>query len=115
MHELGVVFHVIKKVEEVAKENDLTEIKSVTLEIGEVSTVIEDYLRKCWRWSIEKKSEFLKETELIVEKIPAITYCEDCENTYSTIEYGKTCPYCGSSETYLVQGNEFSIKEIEAR
>lgn len=115
MHELGVVFHVIKKVEEVAKENDLTEIRSVTLEIGEVSTVIEDYLRKCWRWSIEKKSEFLKETELIVEKIPAITYCEDCENTYSTIEYGKTCPYCGSSETYLVQGNEFSIKEIEAR
>ena len=115
MHELGVVFHVIKKVEEVAKENDLTEIKSVTLEIGEVSTVIEDYLRKCWRWSIEKKSEFLKETELIVEKIPAITYCEDCENTYSTIEYGKTCPYCGSSETYLVQGNEFSVKEIEAR
>lgn len=115
MHELGVVFHVIKKVEEVAKENNLTEIKSVTLEIGEVSTVIEDYLRKCWKWSIEKKSEFLKETELIVEKIPAITYCEDCENTYSTIEYGKTCPYCGSGETYLVQGNEFSIKEIEAR
>lgn len=115
MHELGVVFHVIKKVEEVAKENDLTEIKSVTLEIGEVSTVIEDYLRKCWKWSIEKKSELLKETELIVEKIPAITYCEDCENTYSTIEYGKTCPYCGSGETYLVQGNEFSIKEIEAR
>ena len=115
MHELGVVFHVIKKVEAVAVENNITEVKSVTLEIGEVSTVIEDYLRKCWRWSIEKKSEFLKETELIVEKIPAITYCEDCENTYSTIEYGKTCPYCGSSETYLVQGNEFSIKEIEAR
>ena len=115
MHELGVVFHVIKKVEEVAKENNITEINSVTLEIGEVSTVIEDYLRKCWKWSIEKKSELLKETELIVEKIPAITYCEDCEKTYSTVEYGKTCPHCGSGLTYLIQGNEFSIKEIEAR
>ena len=115
MHELGVVFHVIKKVEEVAKENELTEIKSVTLEVGEVSTVIEDYLRKCWKWSIEKKSELLKETELIVEKIPAITYCEECKQTYSTVEYGKICPYCKSGETYLIQGNEFSIKEIEAR
>lgn len=115
MHELGVVFHVIKKVEEVAKENDITEIKSVTLEIGEVSTVIEDYLRKCWKWSVERKSELLKETELIVEKITAITYCEDCENTYSTVEHGKICPHCSSSNTYLVRGNEFNIKEIKAR
>lgn len=115
MHELGVVFHVIKTVEEVARENDITEIKSVILEIGEVSTVIEDYLRKCWKWSVEKKSELLKETELIVEKIKAITFCEDCEKTYETVEFGKKCPYCGSVKTYLVTGNEFNIKEIEAR
>lgn len=115
MHELGVVFHVIKTVEEVARENDISEIKSVTLEIGEVSTVIEDYLRKCWKWSVEKKSELLKETELIVEKIEAITFCEDCEKIYGTVEFGKKCPYCGSVKTYLVTGNEFNIKEIEAR
>ena len=115
MHELGVVFHVIKKVEEVAKENNLTEIKSVTLEIGEVSTVIEEYLRKCWIWSVNKKSELLQETELIVEQIKAITLCEDCEKTYPTVEFGKKCPYCGSEKTYLITGNEFNIKEIEAR
>lgn len=115
MHELGVVFHVIKTVEEVAKQNDITEIKSVTLEIGEVSTVIEDYLRKCWKWSVEKKSELLKEAELIVEVIPAVTFCENCEKTYGTVEHGKTCPYCGSPNTYLIAGKEFNIKEIEAR
>jgi len=115
MHELGVVFHVIKNVEAVAKENDITEIKSVTLEIGEVSTVIEEYLQKCWKWSVEKKSELLKQATLLVETIPAITYCEDCNNTYKTVEYGKQCPHCNSVNTYLIQGNEFNIKEIEAR
>lgn len=115
MHELGVVFHVIKKVEEVAKENDITEVHSVTLEIGEVSTVIEEYLRKCWKWSVEKKSELLKDTELIIEKIEAVTFCEDCEKTYATVEFGKKCPYCSSGNTYLLRGNEFQIKEIEAR
>ncbi|MBQ8279304.1 MAG: hydrogenase maturation nickel metallochaperone HypA [Roseburia sp.] len=115
MHELGVVFHVIKTVEEVAKQNDITEIKSVTLEIGEVSTVIEDYLRKCWKWSVEKKSELLKEAELIVEVIPAVTFCENCEKTYGTVEHGKMCPHCGSPNTYLIAGKEFNIKEIEAR
>ncbi|KSV58575.1 hydrogenase maturation nickel metallochaperone HypA [Acetivibrio ethanolgignens] len=114
MHELGVVFHVIKTVEGLAAENQLTEVKSVTLEIGEVSTVIEEYLRKCWKWSVEKKSEILKDTELIVERIPAITFCEDCEKNYRTVEFGKTCPHCGSINTYLLQGNEFTIKEIEA-
>lgn len=34
MHELGVVFHVIKTVEEVAEENQLTEIEAVTLQLG---------------------------------------------------------------------------------
>ena len=49
MHELGVVFHVIKMVEEICEENNLTEIESVTLELGEVSTVIESYLHDVWK------------------------------------------------------------------
>ena len=44
MHELGIVFHVIKSVEKVAKENDITEIASVTLELGQVSGVIFSYM-----------------------------------------------------------------------
>ncbi len=114
MHELGVVFHVIKIVEEVATENELTEVESVTLELGEVSGVIESYLQNCWKWAVKKRSEILKDAVLKVKTIPAITYCEDCRNVYGTIEYGKICPCCGSEHTYLQQGNEFQIKEISA-
>ena len=74
MHELGVVFHVIKTVEEAAKENRLTEIEAVTLQIGEVSGVVESYLRNCWKWAVEKRSEILKDSALVVEQIPAVTY-----------------------------------------
>ena len=114
MHELGVVFQVIRTVEDVARENSLTKIKSVTLEVGEVSTVIESYLRNCWGWAMKKQGELLCDAGLIVEVIPAVTYCGDCKKTYCTTEYGKTCPYCGSGHTWLAQGNEFHIKEIEA-
>lgn len=113
MHELGVVFHVMKTVEEVAEENGLTEIRSVTLELGEVSAVIDSYLVNCWKWAVENRSEIMKGAELLIEKIPAVTYCEDCEQTYGTVEYGKICPHCGSGHTYLIRGNEFQIKEIE--
>lgn len=113
MHELGVVFHIIKGVEKVAVENQLTEIASVTVELGQVSTVIPHYLTDCWRWAADK-NELLCGSELKIEEIPAITYCEDCKHTYCTVEYGKTCPNCGSGHTYLLQGNQVMIKEIEA-
>ncbi len=115
MHELGVVFHVINIVEDLCEENSLTEVKSVTLQLGEVSTVIESYLHDVWKWAVLNRSTHMKEAKLIVEKIPAITYCENCGEKYSTVQYGKICPACSSEKTYLIQGNEFTIKEIEAR
>lgn len=112
MHELGVVFHVIDDVEKVARENNIEHIKSVTLELGEVSMVIPRYLIDCWNWAVTKH-EMMIGCKLNIETIKAITFCEDCENTYSTVEYGKICPKCGSEHTYLLKGNEFNIKEIE--
>jgi hydrogenase nickel incorporation protein HypA/HybF len=111
MHELGVVFHIIDDVTDVGLENDLTSITSVTLQLGTVSSVIPEYLTDCWKWAV-KKTELLKDAELIIEPIEAISHCEDCLTDFDTIENGKTCPKCGSVHTYLLQGNEFLIKEI---
>ncbi len=111
MHELGVVFYVMKDVEKVAAENHASSVESVTLQLGEVSSVIPSYLTDCWRWAI-KKSEVLKDTELLIEPIKAVSFCEDCMKEYNTVKYGRTCPHCGSENTYLLKGNEFIIKEI---
>lgn len=113
MHELGIVFHVIESLEKVGKENELERIGSVTLELGEVSSVIDEYLGDCWRWAADK-SELLKGAELKIEKLPAVTFCEGCEKTYPTVKYGRICPFCKSERTYLLTGNEINIKEIEA-
>lgn len=112
MHELGVVFYVIDKCLEVAKENKVEHINSVTIELGTVSGVIDKYLIDCWNWAVNKHEEMQK-CELKIEKVKAITHCEDCGNDYNTIIYGKICPYCKSEHTYLIQGNEFNIKEME--
>lgn len=113
MHELGIVFHIIDSLEEVGKQNQLSEVSTVTLEIGEVSGVVDSYLTDCWRWAADK-SALLKGSQLQIEHLPAVTFCEDCGKTYGTVEHGKICPYCASPNTYLVSGNEFNIKEIEA-
>ncbi len=112
MHELGVVFHIMDSVEKVAAENQVQGINKVILELGEVSTVIDTYLQGCWKWAV-KKRELFTEAELVVLKLPAVTYCENCGQTYPTVTYGKICPHCQSPDTWLLQGNEFNIKEIE--
>lgn len=113
MHELGIVFHIIDSVEQVGKKNELSSISSVTLEVGEVSSVIDTYLDDCWKWATDK-SELLRGAKLIIEKLPAVTICEDCGRTYGTVAHGRICPYCESERTCLVSGNELNIKEIEA-
>ena len=113
MHELGVVFKVIQQVEEIAAENDVTRVEKVTLSLGEVSSVIPEYLMDCWKWAV-KRTEVMKEAVLDIETIPAVTHCDGCGQDYPTVQHGKICPFCGSGETWLVQGNEFIIKQIEA-
>ena len=112
MHELGVVFHIIKDLETVAAANHVDKISKVTLQLGEVSTVIPHYLTDCWKWA-SAKNELVNGAELIIEPISAVTWCEDCEREYGTVEHGRTCPYCGGGNTYLLRGNEFMIKDIE--
>ena len=56
----------------------------------------------------------MKDAELKIETLEAVTYCVDCQRTYSTMKYKKICPYCNSENTYLLTGNEYNIKEIEA-
>ena len=48
MHELGIIVHIAKTLDQVAAENELKKIGSVTLDIGEVSGIVPEYLTECW-------------------------------------------------------------------
>ncbi len=112
MHELGIVFHIIEKLEKVAKENNVKEITKVNLEIGEVSLVIPSYFLDVWKWAI-KKSTYMKNCECNIIRIEAISFCEECKQTFPTTKFAKICPKCLSNKTYLVTGDEVNIKDIE--
>ncbi len=112
MHELSIVFEVIDQIEEIAKKNNVKEVTHLTLELGEVSTVIPDYFRDCFFWAI-KKSTYMKNCELEIVVLQAMSYCRDCKKTFKTTQYGKECPYCKNTNTYLLSGEEISIRDIK--
>lgn len=113
MHELGIVVHVIDMVEEAARQNNVSKVVRVDLEVGEVSTIVPDYFRDCFKWAI-KRTEHMKDCELNMVIVQGTSYCKDCKKTYRTTEYGRACPYCGGYNTYLVTGRDVMIRDIQA-
>ena len=113
MHEMGIILHLAKTLDETCEEQHLKRIGKIVLEVGEVSGIMTDYFVDCWNY-FRARHPRLSEAELVIETTPAVTYCSACRKTYPTVRYGRECPYCHSGETWLVRGNECVIKEIEA-
>ena len=113
MHELGIVVKVLEQVDEVAEQYKAEKIMKVTMEVGEVSTIVPDLFTDAFNWA-RKKTRFAQEAELEMIIIEGRTYCRACGETYRTTEYGKKCPHCGSPETYLLTGDQVVIKDISA-
>lgn len=113
MHELGIVMQVIDQTEQAAEENDVRKVTKLRVEIGEVSAIVPSLFIDAFDWA-KKKTKFLQEAELELIVLEAVTYCRACRTTYRTTQYAKTCPNCGSVDTYLVTGNEIRIRDMEA-
>lgn len=112
MHELGIVMHVVRQVEEVAEENAVEKVLTLTVEVGEVSSVVPELFTDCFEWA-KKRTKYLRETRLNLVVLAALSYCRACGQTYPTTAYAKKCPHCNGDDTYLVTGNEINIKDIE--
>ena len=113
MHELGIVMNVLEQVDSVAAENKAEKVLQVTMEVGEVSSIVPDLFIDAFNWA-KKKTAFLQEAELEMIIIEGRTYCQNCGETYKTTDHGKQCPHCGSYETYLLTGDQVIIKDIAA-
>ena len=66
MHELGILRNVVGIVEQAAGKNMIAAIKSITLEVGEASDAVPDYLNKLFPLVIEDHP-ILKNAELIIK------------------------------------------------
>lgn len=113
MHELGIMFHIINKVEGIARENQLAEIEALVLQVGELSSVVPQYIRACYPAAVY--GTILENTVLEIEMLPANALCQSCKQVYNVVEHRRICPSCGSEEFELLCGREFNIKEIRAR
>lgn len=112
MHELGIMINVVETVESFAKENQITEIDTLVLQIGELSSVIPRFAEACYPAAAD--GTMLENTKLEIEILPGNCMCSSCKNIFNLIKANGQCPDCHSKDWELLSGREFMIKEIVA-
>ncbi len=112
MHELSVCFEVVRTLEELVVENGLTEVQSVTLEIGELSSMIPKYMEECFPAAVD--GTMFENTKLEIEVIPGLGRCNSCSHMYQLLPVNGVCPECGAKDFSVISGEAFNIKEILA-
>ncbi len=110
MHELSLVMEVVKRVDAIAKSNDVTVVDTIVLEIGEISTVVPQFVVACYPAAVD--GTWMQDTKLKIEKIRASVKCDECNKVFDPIDYHGVCPECSCREHEILTGREFSIKEI---
>ena len=112
MHELGIVYEVIKIVDNFARQNNIEKIDTIVLEIGELSQAVPRFIKECYPAAVSETD--YEDTKLEIIVLPASARCKGCTTVYNIIEHRKICPECKGEKYNLISGEEFNIKEIVA-
>lgn len=110
MHEIGVLIEIVENVEKIARENEVTEIQTLVLQVGELSSMVPRYLVSLYDGAT--KGTLLEGSRLEIEVIPANGLCHGCNKVYHLTTSKGVCPHCQSEGYEILGGKEFMIKEI---
>lgn len=111
MHELGICDALLKMVENIAKEEQLDNVKRITVEVGTLSGVVPAFLSDCWT-AVSDGTAFA-EAEFVVESVQGEAKCLDCGAVFTAELENLVCPSCGSKKLTPISGRDLTLKEIE--
>jgi len=110
MHELGIVMEIVRVVDDLAKEQGITSVDAIVLQIGELSPVVPKYIEECYPAAVD--GTFMENTKLEIEIMPGNGICKDCDTVFNVLKSNGTCPNCQSKNFETLSGRDFFIKEI---
>ena len=112
MHEMSIAQSLVEVLQEEMITHKVTNLKSVRLQVGQMSAVVPDSLAFCFE--IITAGTNLQGAELIMEVVPLTARCQECGRSFAVEKHVFACPHCDGAKIDVVAGQELSIVEIEA-
>lgn len=112
MHELSTVVRLVNLADHMAKEQNAGEVKSITVEIGEMTGILPEYVRKYFPEA--SAGTGIEGAELKIEITPVKSRCEKCQTVFHPDrEHDYCCPVCGGRQCRIVSGRSCTLKRME--
>ncbi|MFE7931502.1 hydrogenase maturation nickel metallochaperone HypA [Streptomyces sp. NPDC057456] len=113
MHEMSVALAVVDQVAEAAERaGDVTAVRSVRLQVGELAGVVPDSLAFCFE--LVCAGTLLEGAELVTEAVLGRARCTPCAHEWAVgMPPRLTCPACDGTTTDLLAGRELRIAAVQ--
>jgi hydrogenase nickel incorporation protein HypA/HybF len=123
MHEFSAACSIVETALKAAKNNNVTRITVVNVELGEFTFLIPEQL--IFNFEIASKNTILEGAELRIKSIKGKLRCNECGFEGNSevdpdippqiaVFAPMKCSNCGSSSTQITGGKDFIITNIEA-
>lgn len=111
MHEMSLCEGVLQVLETEAGKQGFERVKTVWLEIGELSSVEVDAMR--FSFDVVMRNSLADSAKLEIIRIPGTAWCMQCAKPVNIRQRFDECPDCGSYQLQVTGGEEMRIKELE--
>jgi hydrogenase nickel incorporation protein HypA/HybF len=120
MHEFSFAYNIFKVAEATAIKYNAKKITEVFLEIGELTLIVPDLLRRSFE--IATKGSIAEGAKLNIQILPGKIRCRECDKISEvtlTNEAQLTglqlfrCTHCGSNNTEIIEGKKANVKNIK--
>jgi hydrogenase nickel incorporation protein HypA/HybF len=111
MHEMSLAESMLDIVEETAKKNHATRVKSVQFELGALSHADPHALE--FAFEVVTQGSIAEGAKFEITVVPGQAWCMPCGHTVTLEKLGSPCPECGSYQLAVTGGEEMRIASIE--
>jgi len=112
VHEIGVALNLLESIQATALEQGIERVNAVIVRVGALSGIAPEALQ--FSWDVASAETLAAGSELRIERVPLVIFCERCETERSPQEgTGLLCPECGVPSARIVSGRELQLVAME--
>lgn len=111
MHEMSLAEGVLQLIEEEARTQNFSRVKTVWLEIGQLAGVEVEAMRFCFDAVV--RDSIVQDAQLVIIETPGQARCLHCAEVVQVQALFDSCPKCGSHQIQVTGGNGMRVKELD--
>jgi hydrogenase nickel incorporation protein HypA/HybF len=111
MHEMSLSRGIVDLIEDAARRDGFSTVRTVWLEIGKLASVETQSLRFCF--DVATRGSCADGARLEIVSTPGQAWCLACSRPIAIDSALADCPLCGSGQVQVTGGMDMRVKELE--